>query len=146
MGYKMNMSEEKKPTTKMLLPEGWRKFKIVGVEERVSKAGNQMFVITAKDEETGYDDTWFAIAEPKKRWFLKSILAACGCKASEDGVYDWDIKDILQKNVLGLSVHEDNEYINREGETVKTKQHKIVDIQETEQDAPPIEVAWDDDK
>ena len=154
---KMDMSEEKKPQTKILLPEGWRKFKIVGCDERTSKAGNKMFVISARDVETGYDDTWFAIAEPKKRWFLKAILDACGCPI-EDGVYTWDVNTIMQKNVSGLVVHEDNEYINRDGETVKTKQHKVVDLQQVEQDEPKKEMtdeerqkaienntlAWDD--
>jgi len=143
--YSMPMNDEKKPRIKQLIPEGWHKFKIVGVEERTSKAGNMMFVITARHIDSGYDDTWFAVAEAGKRWFLKSILAACGCKASADGVYDWDPSDITGKNVLGLSVHEDNDYINRDGETVKSKQHKIADIMETEQD--PVEEeekAWDE--
>jgi len=144
MGYKMPMGDEKKPTRKQLLPEGWRKFKIVHAVEQKSKAGNMMFVITAEDVETGYPDTWYAIAEAGKRWFLKTILAAVGCEAAEDGVYDWDIPDIVGKNVEGLSVHEDNEWINREGETITTKQHKIVDIRECEQDTPPTEVAWDE--
>ena len=133
MGYNMNMQDEKKPSIKVLLPEGWRKFKIVGCEEKTSKAGNLMFVITAQDELTGYDDTWYAIAEPKKRWFLKSVLSACGCKAAEDGVYNWEISDILNKWVEGFITHEDNEWINREGETIKTKQHRVSDIKETEQ-------------
>jgi hypothetical protein len=136
----MDMSEEKKPSVKILLPQGWRQFKIVGCEEKTSKAGNLMFVLSAQDKETGYIDTWYAIAEAKKRWFLKSILVACGCKAGQDGVYDWEISDIMNKNVLGFVVHEDNEYINRDGETVKTKQHKVSDIMEAQQDEPKKEM------
>lgn len=148
MSYNMNMSDEKKPSNKVLLPQGWRKFKIVGCEDTISKQNNKMFVITAEDKETGYEDTWYAVAEPKKRWFLKSILAACNCKASQDGVYDWDIPDVLNKDVECLVVHEDNEWINREGETIKTKQHKVSDVRGTEQEtasAPTSEkeVEWD---
>ncbi len=149
MGYNMNMNDEKKPSTKVLLPEGWRRFRIIGCEEKTSKAGNLMFVITAQDDETLYDDTWYAIAEPKKRWFLKTLLAACDCKASDDGVYDWEIKDVLGKEVEGLVVHEDNEWINRQGETIKSEQHKIVDIRAAAERAKePVkteeEKGWDE--
>jgi len=143
MSYKHDMSNEKKPKTKMLLAEGWRKFKLVHVEEQTSKKGNQMFVIDAEDKETGYVDTWFAISEPKKRWFLKLILSSCGCAASEDGVYDWDIPDIIGKSVEGLCVHEDNKWINRDGDEVVTQQHKVVDIRECEQDAVDETIPWD---
>jgi len=141
MTYNHDMKDEHKPNIKQLLPEGWRKFKIVGCEERTSKAGNLMFVITAQDLITGYEDTWYAIAEQGKRWFLKSILAACKCPASEDGVYSWDVKDIMNKNIEGLVIHEDNEWINRDGETIKGKQHRITDIKETTQDEIK---AWDE--
>jgi len=137
MGYSMGMNDEKKPNIKQLLSEGWREFKIVSVKEDTSKAGNMMFVIGAEDKETGYVDTWYAIAEAGKRWFLKTILAACGCSAAEDGVYDWDLPDILGKNILGLSVHEDNKWINRDGEEVVNKQHKIVEIKDSK-------IGWDD--
>lgn len=130
-----NMKDEKRPNIKKLLPEGWRLFEIVDAEEQTSKSGNQMIVITAKDMETGYEDTWYAVAEPKKRWFLKTILDACGCAASEDGVYDWELSDILNKSISGLVEHEDNKWINRNGDEVIQQQHKIVEVQE---------VAWDE--
>ena len=143
MGYNMDMSDEKKPQIKVCLPEGWRKFKLTYAEEQTSKQGNDMIVITAEDVETGYCDTWYALAVPKKRWFLKMILAACGCAASEDGVYDWDIPDIIGKSVEGLCVHEDNKWINRDGDEVVTQQHKVVDIRECEQDAVDPSTPWD---
>ena len=126
------MTEEKKPSTRVLLPEGWRRFKIVDCKETTSKKGNLMFVITARDHETGYDDTWFAVAEPKKRWFLKAILSAIGLDAGQDGNYEWEISDVLEQDVMGLVVHEDNNWINREGESVTTKQHKVTDVIEAE--------------
>lgn len=138
--HKMDMSGEKKPNIKVLLPQGWREFKIVGCEEKTSKAGNLMFVFSSQDKETGYIDTWYAVAEAGKRWFLKSILAACNCPASSDGVYDWETSDVIGKNVLGLVIHEENEWINREGETIKQTQHKVSDIMETTQDATEKEM------
>lgn len=151
MGYSMNMSEEKKPTIKILLPKGWRKFRIKTVKETKSKAGNTMFVIEAEDHETGYIDTWYAIAEKGKRWFLKSILSACGCEAAQDGVYNWDIPDILGKDVLGFITHEESEWINREGEKVKQTQHRVSDIKESvvetktqSESVNPEEIAWDE--
>ena len=143
MGYKMDMSNEKKPNVKVCLPEGWRKFKLVHAEEATSKAQNMMFVITAEDKETGYCDTWYAIAVPGKRWFLKILLSACNCPASEDGEYDFDLTDIIGKSVEGLCVHEDNKWINRDGDEVVTQQHKVVDIRECEQDAVDPSIPWD---
>lgn len=147
MSYEMDMSQEKKPNIKRLLPEGRRDFEIVGCEEKTSKSGNIMFVFECKDIETGYIDTWYAVAEQGKRWFLKSILSACGCEAGKDGVYEWDISDVIGKNISGLVIHEDNEYINREGEKVKRKQHKIQDVSDLKitESKPKKEVAWDED-
>ena len=136
--HKMDMSQEKKPNLQVLLPQGWREFKITNCEDSISKKGNKQFVITSQDKETGYEDTWYAVAEPKKRWFLKSIMDACGIK-HENGVYVFEPpleKSLVGKNVLGLVVHEENEWINREGETVKQTQHKVLDIMETTQDEP----------
>jgi len=128
MPYEMGMKDEKAPTRKMLLPEGWRQFKIINVEETKSKAGNLMFVFVCQDKETEYHDTWYAVGEPKKRWLLKQILAACGVDASADGVYKWDIEDVINKDVAGQVIQEDNDWINRDGDTITSKQHKIVDV------------------
>jgi len=142
--YEMDLSNEKKPSFKVLLPEGNRRFKIVGIEEKQSKAGNDMLIITAQDSETLYDDTWFAILAPGKRWFLKMLLSAVGCKAAEDGIYSFDIDDIIGKDVMGLVVHEDNEWINREGVTIYGKQHKVTDIKEA--DPEEIKEQTDEEK
>ena len=140
MGYSMDMNEEKRPSYKVLLPEGWRKFKIVGCVEKKSKSGNMMFVFTAEDVDTGYEDTWYAVAEAGKRWFLKTILDACGCPI-KDGVYEWDIDKVIGKYVMGLVVHEPNEYINREGEKVSTTQHRVQEIKSVGDDQV---VEWED--
>jgi len=137
--YEMNMSDEKTPRVKRLLPEGWRKHKIVACEEKTSKAGNKQFVITLQDEETEHEYDVYAVSVPGKRWFLKSILSACGVSASEDGVYAWDITDILNKEISCLLAHEDNDYINRDGVEIKEQQHRVESIKEID------EVKWDED-
>ena len=137
--YKMDMSKEKEVTRKKLLPEGWRKFNILSCEPSVSKSGNDMFIIELEDVETSYIDKIYAISTEGKRWFLKSILAACNVPASQDGVYDWEAKDIIGKQIEGLIEHEDNEWINRQGDKVITKQHRIVEFKASEL------VEWDKD-
>jgi DNA-binding PadR family transcriptional regulator len=134
------MSQEKPIIRKKLLPEGWREFTIISCEPSVSKGGNEMFIFELQDSETGYIDKLYAVSTQGKRWLLKTILTACGVPAGQDGVYDWETSAVIGKQVQGLVEHEDNEWINREGETVKSKKHKIVEIKE------PEEIAWDDEK
>lgn len=126
--FKMDMSQESERGTKMLLPEGWRVFKITACEEQVSKQGNEMFKFNFLDVALQETVEVFAIAVPKKRWFLKSILKACNILASEDGVYEWDIDDVLDMSVKGNVVHEEEEWIDRQGKTRQTKKHRIVEI------------------
>lgn len=126
--YKHDMSDESEKKT--LLPEGQRKFQIVDCKEAVSKSGNDMFIFTFKDVLLGQEEEVYAVAVKGKRWFLKSVLAACGVGAAEDGVYEWDIPDVMNKTVLGIVIHFDEEWINREGNKVKSKKHKITDITE----------------
>lgn len=128
--YQMDMSKESEK--KKVLPEGLRNFTITACEEQTSKAGNQMFMFTMTDEETRQEDEVYAIATPGKRWFLKQILAACGVPASEDGVYDWDIKDVIGKEVQGLVMHQKEKWVNREGEEVESVKSKIVEVQAVE--------------
>lgn len=135
------MTEEKKVSKKLLLPEGWRASKIVGCSDEVlSKKGNKQFILRFKDKETGYEEDVYAVSEPKKRWFLKEILDACDVE-HKDGVYVFEpplSKNIIGKNVDVLIQHEDNEWINRDGVTVKGKQHRINEVRATELQA------WDE--
>lgn len=137
MTYSMDMSQEKTPTTRKLLPEGEREFQVSFIEEQVSKSGNKMFKVGLTDKETGYLTDVYLVAEPGKRWALKQLLTACGCEAGQDGVYNWDTHDVIDKHISATVEHEDNEFINRNGETIKTKQHRIVNFdvsKETEWD------------
>lgn len=130
--YSMDMSGEKAMKRKRLLEEGWRKFTILDCKEETSKAGNEMFKFTIRDVETGYEEDIYAIATKGKRWFLKTILSAVGCQAGEDGIYDWNTDDVINKEFMGLVEHESNEYINRDGDTVKGTQHRIVEVKAEE--------------
>ena len=131
----MDMKDEKPPKIRKLLPEGWRRFLIVSGKEEVSKGGNEMIVFTIRDQETGYEEPIYAVSKPGKRWFLKQILTSVGCQAGQDGVYNWEMEDVVNNEFLGLVEHEPNEYINREGDKVTTTQHRITDVKEC---------AWDE--
>jgi hypothetical protein len=124
--YKYDMSGESAPKT--LLPKGWRKFRITDGEEQLSKKGNPMFKFTFLDIDTQTSSDVYAITTQGKRWFLKQILSACHAPAGEDGVYDWDLPDVIGKVVRGRVDHEDNEWINREGKKQVTLQSKIVEV------------------
>lgn len=119
----MDMSGESKK--RVLLPEGWRNFEILTCVEELSKAGNQMFKIRVADVETSNEEDIYAIAVQGKRWYLKQLLTACGVAAGQDGVYKWDIPDILGRIVRGKVEHYKDEWINRENRTVVNTKHKV---------------------
>lgn len=133
--YQYDMTSEKAPTRRKLLPEGERGFEVVSCEPSISKSGNDMFIVELKDIETQYVDKVYLVATQGKRWMLKQLLTACGVPAGKDGVYDWSASDIIGKEVNGEVEHEDNEYIDRQGNTVKNKQHRIVSFTAREWDA-----------
>lgn len=124
----MNMSNESK--TKALIPEGIRPFKIIACEEKVSKQNNAMFVFIFKDLETNIEREVYAVATEGSRWFLKSILAACLVPAAEDGVYEWDLHDVMEKIVAAEVTHYDDTWEKRNGEKVVTKKDKIAEVSE----------------
>lgn len=126
MGYSYDMKGEKKP--RVVLEEGWRKFKVTDCEEMTSKAGNSMFLVSLEDTETGGFLDVYCVATPKKRWLLKSLLSACGIEAAKDGIYNFDIPDLLEKEVMGKVENSDEEWINREGDTVVTPKSKIAEF------------------
>lgn len=130
MGYKHDMSGEKEK--KELIPEGWRKFEIYGCEEYTSKAGKPTFKLQILDSELGQDEEIYATAVKGKRWFLKQILAACGVAAAQDGVYEWDIPDILDKVIMGKVVHYPDTWINRSNQTITTTKWKIAEVRAPE--------------
>lgn len=144
--YSDNLDDEKKPSIKRLLPEGWRTFQFKAGKEETSKAGNSMFKMNIEDMETEYTEDIYVVRTPGKRWTLKCILSSFGIERQPDGNYTYDIPDLLNKDILGLVAHEPNEYINRQGDIVKTEQHKIIDFkaveQGTKQVPSPEDIAW----
>ena len=130
MAYEHNMKGEHRP--RPVLEEGWRKFKVIDCEEMTSKAGNEMFLVSVEDVETGGVLDVYCVATEKKRWLLKSLLGACQVEAAKDGIYKWDISDILEKEVMGKVENSDEEWINREGDTVTTKKSRITEFEAVE--------------
>ena len=135
MGYSMDMSGETE--RKGLLPEGWRRFKITSCKEQVSKSGNDMFVFSFLDCERQQEEEIYAIAVPKKRWFLKSILSACGVEAAEDGVYNWEIQDVLDQYVMGRVEHSQEDWIDRDNKPRTTTKGRIVEVKEDDGSGAP---------
>ena len=128
--YKMQMNGETAPKKKVLLPIGWRRFKIDTIEEMTSKSGNPMFKFTLFDLETLSSHDVYAVSTEGKRWFLKMLLAACNVAAAADGVYDWDTSDVLNQIVQGRIEHEPNDWVDRNGVQRTEQQSKIVEIRE----------------
>ena len=124
-----DMSNEKAPSRKKLLPEGLLSMKIISCEPSVSKAGNQMMIVELQEKDTGYVEKIYLVAEQGKRWQLKKLLTACGIESGKDGVYDWDTEDIVGKEINVLNEPEDNTWINREGNEITTKQNRFTDFE-----------------
>lgn len=137
MTYEMDMNDEHAPKKKVLIPEGWRGTKITNAVEKVSKAGNEMILFTFLDVETKKEYEVHAVSVPKKRWLLKQILSACSIAADENGIYKWDLPDVIGQAIDVLIEHEPNEYIDREGKTQKGVQHRVSEVRVTEI------VSWD---
>ena len=138
-----NMSEERRPPS--ILQEGARLVRITEMIFGTSKGGNEMYTTTIEDTKTHKSMQVWLVATPKKRWMLKSLLAACEIPASQDGVYSFETKDIIGKSVIAMIEHVEEEWVNREGETVKTPKAKVTEFIQPEKDATGQATAWEDD-
>ena len=127
----IDMSEERRPKRKVLLPIGWREFEILDCSEEVkSKQGNPKYVITIRDVESEYEEEIHPITVKGKRWFLKSICEACEVPIDENGHLMIDPPNPLPikgKKFLGLVEHEPNLWYDRENNPHNDVQHKIVE-------------------
>lgn len=126
--YSHDMSGESERHEFEKLPDGWREFTISDGKESTSKSGNDMFIFVFEDKETRQQGDVYAIATQGKRWFLKQILGACEIEASADGVYDWDIEDVIGKEVQGKIENTTEEWIDREGEKQSALKPKVVQV------------------
>jgi len=123
MPYEMDMSTEKPPQS--LLKEGLRDMVVKAVRNQKSKAGNNMFVFTLQDVETRQEIEVYLVAEPGKRWMLKSLLTACRIVPDITDKFIWEDSDVLEKKITCEVVTVEEEWINRDGVTVKTPKSKI---------------------
>lgn len=135
MAYEMDMGQEKEPVRNDKFEDGRHEFIVLGMEARVSKSGNDMFVTTLKKDSKKIDV--YLVATPGKRWMLKSLLDCVGIKKNEQGKYLWDVTDVINKRVIGIIENIEEEFINRNGENQKTTKSKIVGFE-------PTEIAWDE--
>lgn len=130
------MTNEKKPKKRMLLPEGWRSGKVESCsKEEVSKKGNPQYIIGILDIQTWYVTDIYAINVPGKRWILKSICEACNVPVNSEGKFLFEPPEpppIAGKDIMFFVEHEDNTWIDREGQERKDKQHKITDFKAIE--------------
>lgn len=110
---------------RVLLSDGWHNFMVVAMELTTSKSGNEMFKVTIEQPETGAVEDVYCITAKGKRWALKQLLSAVGIEGDVNGVYHFDIPDVVGKSVEAKNVQEDNVYINRDGDEVKEKRNKI---------------------
>lgn len=147
---RMNMSNERQP--RHIFTEGDHNFEVMNIINKMSKANNEMYVVSLQEINTTQTEEVYMVATEGKRWLLKSFLDACGITPDKDcnNDYVWEESDCIGKLITATFIHEPNEYINRIGETVKTVQHKIIKIKEyvpnaVEPETKKIET-WDDDK
>ena len=108
-----------------LLPEGWNTFLVREIVYGTAKSGNPMFTLTLEEPETGSVDNVYMIDVKGKRWLLKQFLAACGIQEDKDGNVKWCEEDVIGMSIDGKNQPENNEYMNKAGETIKEKRNKI---------------------
>lgn len=133
MAYEMDMKGEKRPIRNDVFTEGMGiRLKIIHCEEGISKKGNEQFIFEFQEMSTGKVKTVFAISLPGKRWKLKSILNACDVSAAQDGVYKWEIKDVLGKIILADVQNNEEEYTNRHNEIKMKLNTELYNIRKVE--------------
>jgi len=127
-----NNYQEKPP--KKLLPAGWRVFLLTSAQEGTSKQGKPKVVVDLLDKESGYIDEQHLSTQPGTAWVWARLIRACGIAKD----VSFEVGDIRNKAVVGLVEHEPNEYINREGDTIKGVQHRITDFKAYEDETEKI--------
>lgn len=127
-----DFSDERRPKKRILLPAGWRSFKVLDCSQEVlSKKGNPQYIVTLFDVKTETEHEVYAVNVPKKRWFLKSLCEACAVPIDANGAFIFEPPSpppIKEKDIMGLVELEDNNWIDRQGNEHNDKQHKITDF------------------
>lgn len=128
--YRHDMSNE--GSDNVVFPEGWREFIITDCKSTTFKSGNPGFEFKFMDIGTGQDFPIVrAIDVPGKRWFLKQILIACEIPAGEDGIYEWDITDVLNKQITGKIENCTEEWTDRNGIKKAIEKSKMTAIRKS---------------
>lgn len=142
--YKDDMTAEKKPSA--MFPEGHRQVRVLEMMEGTSKSGNRMFITTLEDVKTKANMTVYLVAEPKKRWMLKSLLSAVAVPAGADGIYDWSTTDVIGQVATAIIEHYQEPWINREGIEVMANKSKVTEFLSADKAEVISEedIAWDE--
>jgi hypothetical protein len=142
--YQDDMSNEKRPP--VLLPEGDRRMVVTEMIKGTSKKGFEKYITVVEDVKTKKSLELHLSNKEGVRWVLKSLLSACGVEKNAEGKYDWSETDVIGKTVIGMVETIQEEWINREGETVKTPKSKITEFLEDSVPEPekPQDVAWEE--
>lgn len=142
--YQDNMSEEKRPP--VVLPEGLRLVRVTEMVKGTSKNGNKMFTTTIEDIKTRKSMQVWLVAEPKKRWMLKSLLGAVGLPASADGIYDWSTTDVIGKTVIACVEHYQEPWTNTDGKEIMQTKCKVTEfLIPEEQVQQATNTKWEDE-
>ena len=138
-----DMSSEKEMVDRSLFPEGWRFLRVENVVESKSKVGNNQLVWTVEDMDEKTQDVIYTVAEQGKRWALKNMLFACGVKIEDGEKYTFELAELEGKIIAGLNKHVSNEFINRQGETIKSNQNKFKSFRPiTEEERKGLEIPF----
>jgi hypothetical protein len=136
-----DMSSEKRPPT--LLPEGHRVVRVTEMILGTSKKGNEMYTVTIEDVATHKSMQVWMVTEKGKRWMLKSLLTAVGVPAGQDGVYKFEIPEVLGKTATAVIEHVKEPWVNREGETVDSIKAKVTEFYVAEKEPPTV---WEEEE
>lgn len=136
--FNTQFKNEKAPKVKTVFEAGWNYWNVTGIKQEVSKSSkNPMFVITLEHANICQPIDVYAIAVQGKQWLLMQFLKACGIKVEEGVELNWDSSDVLGKTIMGFVQNEDNNWIDREGQSRSDKQSKISNFLPLEKQAQP---------
>lgn len=137
--FTMDMSNERRP--KELFKPGDTVVKILSMEYQTSKSGNRMFKCEIQQAVTGATDTFFLVAEEKKRWLLKSLLDATGqYKKDANNNYVFDPDKIVGMDVVAEIYHEEQPWTDTNGNETTVKNNKIKTFKKSEYTADNFNV------
>lgn len=88
-----------------VLEEGMYELDITNVEEKVSRTGKDMILVTFKHQETGTAIWENYVLQENCLWKLKELLDAVGIDT--EGTVDIDFNDLIGQTVTGKVIQEE---------------------------------------